>query len=238
MLLDLYPINLQGMKHRLIFTNGIRMLSLIFFLLLFTKQQLHAQKITNNQTGIHNAFFYSFWNDKTRGSASMTLGPAGNYETTWSNIGNFTAGKGWAKGKANRIISFSGTFNGGENGYMAVYGWTRNPLIEYYVVENYGDWIPPGAQSKGTFQSDGGIYNIYQTTRTNQPSIDGIRTFQQYWSVRTTRRSNGTVTFANHVAAWKSENMNLGTTWDYQIVESEGYKSTGSSNITVSELDR
>jgi len=32
--------------------------------------------------------------------------------------------------------------------------------------------------------------------------------------------------------------MSLGTTWDYQIMESEGYKSSGSSNITVSELDK
>jgi len=161
------------------------MLSLALFVLLFTKQQANAQKITNNQTGIHNSFYYSFWSDNSSGSVSMTLGAGGNYKTTWSNVGNFTAGKGWAVGKADRVICFSGSFDGGENGYLAVYGWTRDPLIEYYVVESYGDWIPPGAVSKGTFTSDGGIYNIYQTTRTNQPSIEGTQTFQQYWSVRT-----------------------------------------------------
>jgi len=143
------------------------MLSLTIFLLLFTKQHSNAQKITNNQTGIHNGFYYSFWNDKASGSTSMTLGSAGKYKTTWSNVGNFTAGKGWANGKADRVICFSGSFNGGQNGYLAVYGWTRDSLIEYYVVENYGSWIPQGGISKGTFVSDGGIYNIYQTTRAN-----------------------------------------------------------------------
>lgn len=187
---------------------------------------------------MHNGFYYSFWNDKNSGSAFMTLEAGGQYKTIWSNIGNFTAGKGWVTGKADRVICFSGSFNGGENGFLAVYGWTRNSLIEYYVVENYGTWIPPGGISKGTFASDGGIYNIYQTTRFNQPSIDGMQTFQQYWSVRTTKRSSGTVTFANHVAAWKSKGMNLGTTWGYQIMESEGNKSSGRSTITVSELKK
>jgi hypothetical protein len=209
-----------------------------FVMLLLIKQQSYAQSVTNNQTGINNGFYYSFWNDRNSGSASMLLEPNGRYKTVWSNIGNFTAGRGWAVGKVDRMITFSGSFDGGENGYLAVYGWTRSPLIEYYVVENYGAWVPPGGISKGTFSSDGGTYNIYQTTRTNQPSIDGKQTFQQYWSVRTTKRSTGIVTFANHVAEWKSKGMSLGITWDYQIMESEGSKSSGSSDITVGELSK
>lgn len=216
--------------------NKVGVFLLLIFL--FIEQQSNGQSITNNQTGINNGFYYSFWNDRNSGTAYMVLGPNGSYKTVWSNIGNFTAGKGWKIGKANRVIRFSGSFDGGKNGYLAVYGWTRNPLIEYYVVENYGDWMPPGGTSKGTFSSDGATYNIYQTTRTNQPSIDGNQTFQQYWSVRKTKRSSGTVTFANHVAAWKSKGMNLGTNWDYQILESEGFKSSGSSDITVSELSK
>ena len=223
------------MKLKLLFRNAIKILLLTVFLFLFIIQKSNAQTITNNTQSTNNGFFYSFWNDKSSGSASMTLGPAGNYSTTWSNVGNFTAGKGWATGSPDRVICFSGTFDGGSNGYLAIYGWTKNSLIEYYIVENYGDWVPPGGTSKGTFTSDGGTYNIYETTRTNQPSIIGTATFQQYWSVRTTKRSSGTVTFANHVAAWKAHGMNMGTTWDYQILESEGYHSSGSSNVTVSE---
>jgi len=204
-------------------------------MLLFITQHATAQTITANTQSTNNGFFYSFWNDNSSGSASMTLGAAGNYSTTWSNVGNFTAGKGWATGSPTRVICFSGTFDGGSNGYLAIYGWTKNALIEYYIVENYGSWVPPGGTSKGTFTSDGGTYNIYETTRTNEPSIIGTATFQQYWSVRTTKRSSGTVTFANHVAAWQAKGMNMGTTWDYQILETEGYQSSGSSNVTVSE---
>jgi hypothetical protein len=225
------------MKQKQLFRNGIKMLSMIVvaFVLLFAAQQSNAQTITSNSTGTNNGYYYSFWNQGGGGSVSMTLGAGGKYTTTWSNVTNFTAGKGWATGSPTRVITFSGSFDGGSNGYLAVYGWTRSALIEYYVVENYGSWTPPGGTSKGTFTSDGGTYNIYQTTRTQQPSIDGTQTFQQYWSVRTSKRSSGTVTFANHVAAWQGKGMTMGTSWAYQIMETEGYQSSGSSNITVGE---
>ena len=228
------------MKSKLLFKRISRIASTAFSaILLLIVHQSYAQTVTNNTQSTNNGFFYSFWNDGSKGSASMTLGAAGNYSTTWSNIGNFTAGKGWATGKPDRVVCFSGTFNGGSNGFLALYGWTKNALIEYYVCENHGSWTPPGNTSdivkKGTYTSDGGTYTIYTATRTNQPSIVGTATFQQFWSVRTETRSSGTITFANHVAAWKAAGMNMGSTWDYQIMETEGYNSSGSSNVTVSE---
>lgn len=48
----------------------------------------NSQTLTQNQTGIHNGFYYSFWNDSTSGSALMTLESNGRYTTKWSNVGN------------------------------------------------------------------------------------------------------------------------------------------------------
>ncbi len=198
----------------------------------------HAQTICSNQTGTNNGFYYQMY--LSSGSACMTLGSAGNYSTTWSlgSSGNMVAGKGWSTGSTSRKIGYNaGVFNGGSNGYLSLYGWSTNPLIEYYVVEAHGGFTPPGsgATYMGQVSSDGGTYNIYRTQRVNAPSIIGTATFYQYWSVRTSNNSTGvnhTITFANHVNAWKSHGMNLGT-MNYQIMATEGYGSTGSSNLTV-----
>lgn len=83
--------------------------------------------------------------------------------------------------------------------------------------------------------SDGSVYDILSTTRTNQPSIDGTQTFQQFWSVRRNKRSSGSVNMKTHFDAWAKAGLKLGTSFNYQIVATEGYFSSGSATITVSQ---
>lgn len=202
----------------------------------------NAQTLSSNSTGTNNGFFYSFWKDS--GSATMTLYGGGRYSSQWNNsTNNWVGGKGWKPGTSSRVISYSGNYGGSnnQNTYLALYGWTRSPLIEYYVIESYGSYNPAscsGGTDYGSFQSDGATYNVRRCQRVNQPSIDGNATFYQYFSVRNPKKGfgniSGTITFANHANFWASKGLNLGN-HDYQILATEGYQSSGSSDLTVSE---
>ncbi|KAJ0363550.1 hypothetical protein COL26b_012896 [Colletotrichum chrysophilum] len=176
---------------------------------------LIKRQSTPSSTGTHNGYYYSWWTDGGS-QVTYTNGAGGSYSVVWQTGGNFVGGKGWNPGSA-RTITYSGTYSPNGNSYLAVYG-TYNPSS--------------GATRKGSVTSDGGTYDIYVSTRTNAPSIEGTKTFQQYWSVRQSKRTGGTVNTGTHFNAWVAVGLNLGT-HDYQIVATEGYFSSGSASITV-----
>lgn len=160
---------------------------------------------------------------------------AGTYSMYWEDgvNGDFVVGLGWSTGAA-RSITYSANYNAANSGsYLAVYGWINSPQAEYYIVENYGDYNPcSGAQSLGTLSSDGGTYQVCTDTRYNQPSITGTSTFTQFFSVRESKRSSGTVTTGNHFNFWAQHGF--GNSYNFQVMAVEAFSGAGSATVTVS----
>jgi endo-1,4-beta-xylanase len=169
-----------------------------------------------------------------QGSACMTLNSASSYSTTWSGIGDFVAGVGWNPGST-QSVNYSGSLNAsGGTALLTLYGWSTNPLVEYYVIENYVGSPPTQGSNMGTVTTDGSTYTIIKHQQVNQPSIQGTATFWQYIAIRNSRRSSGTITFANVVNAWASKGMNLGS-MNYQIMATEAWGGgSGNSSVSVS----
>jgi len=123
-------------------------------------------------------------------------------------------------------FSKSGQYRGNFS-YIGIYGWSRNPLVEYYIVENsYGNaWNDHAGYisrlNQDTIQGDemesytldGSVYKVYKKTRTG-PSIAGNQTFTQFFSVRQTARTSGTVSITEHFKKWEERGMNLGTMYE------------------------
>ncbi len=194
----------------------------------------NAQTVSNNGTGTNNGYYYSLYS--SGGSATMTFPSAGtypgNYAITWSGVSDVVGGKGWNPGGQTSV----GYNVGSASGYntISVYGWTTNPLVEYYITE-LGSLYTGNATYKGSVSSDGHTYSTYEHQQVNQPSIVGTATFQQYldaWGGSSTG-SNHTVTTSNHFTHWQNLGMNLGT-FNYMILATEAYNgASGSVNATV-----
>ena len=149
-----------------------------------------------------------------------------------------------------RTVHYTGSYNAKGPGYLSVYGWTRNPLVEYYIVEGW-DELAPGEPwtLRGNYTSQGGNYAFYTAQRVNKPSIEGTRTFTQYFSVRAESEKrlgasvSGTINTADHFDFWQSKGYRLGNFEANMFMITEAFANqniagtklpSGTSTITVS----
>ncbi len=182
--------------------------------------------------GSNNGYFWSLYREG--GSASLTFpNGGGNFQITYSNVNDVVGGKGWNPGSDSRVVNYNIGYLSGSYNFIGVYGWTKSPLIEYYVAEK-GSMT--GGTSLGTMSSDGHTYSVYKQQRVNAPSIQGTATFWQYkdtWGGAPTQ-TNSKVTMANHISNWKSQGGQGFGSHDYMIFALEAFSGkSGSMNATV-----
>jgi len=200
-----------------------------------------TQHCSSNSTGNVGSLSYSIWSSGS-GGCITTYGAGAAYKATWNNSGDFLAGCGfqWNEtqtydqyGTISADYAYTKTGSAGGFSYIGIYGWSNNPLIEFYIVDDWFGSGPPtgGGTLKGTFTVDGGTYKVYQHQQTNQPSIHGTTTFQQYFSVRQTARQCGHISLTDHFKEWASLGMPLGKMASARLLTEAG---GGSGSIDYS----
>jgi endo-1,4-beta-xylanase len=135
----------------------------------------------------------------------------------------------------------SGHNTAGNHSYIGIYGWSRNPdaeepedkLIEYYIVEDWfgnkwqEDTTPintstTGGNVIGSFTMDGATYNVVRNVRVQEPSIEGTKTFVQYFSIRQTPRKSGVISITEHFKKWESLGLPLGNMYEAKFLVEAG----------------
>ena len=168
----------------------------------------------------------------------MVLLGAGNFKCHWDSINNslFRIGKKWDCTKywweyGEILVDYEVDYRPNGNSYLCIYGWTKEPLIEYYIVESWGSWRPPGGSPRDTMYVDDGAYDVYVTDRIGQPSIIGNTNFKQFWSVRTAKKTKGTVHVNHHFYNREQMGLKLGKLYEASL-NIEGYQSSGDETVT------
>jgi len=204
-----------------------------------------TKKLTAVETYLYNSrgskplpespYGYEMWTAGGNNNKLIWYGPnqggGAAFRVEWNNPDDFLGRVGyfWDEKKpyadyGNLYCGFNFTrsANGTAGGfsYIGIYGWSRSPMIEWYIVEDwYGEGvigpsnIGGNAEKKGEFDVDGATYFIYQATRpAGSGNIDGSgNPFPQFFSIRQTRRQYGTISITEHFKKWEELGMKLGT---------------------------
>jgi endo-1,4-beta-xylanase len=177
-----------------------------------------------------------------------TQGKAG--DLTWSLWSNAVSSSGLEFGNSSKTydqygtlkadFSFKKTGSGGGYSYIGIYGWTNNPCVEWYIVDDRFGTMPfnaYNASQKGTATIDGESYKLFQnkTNGTGGSRCTGVSQWDQYWSIRQTARQCGTITISEHFKAWEAAGLQMGGLLEAKILVETG-GSQGSIEFPVANV--
>ena len=191
---------------------------------------------------------YSFWNSGAPDN-SLKYYPDGSFTLSWSSqderydvigeiglmfktqktyeeIGHFAADYSFTKQEGSRA----------DCSYLGIYGWTKDPLKEFYIVEGWVGSMPSGlalGNRVSEYEVDGDTYGLYWDTR-NGPTVFGSQqlTYDRYIGIRKSGRQKGHVDISAHFDEWKKTGKQLGKL-ERVVVVAEILSNTGGGQGSV-----
>jgi hypothetical protein len=184
-----------------------------------------GQMRSGNGVGGEGNLGWEIWSNTGQGQLTTYDVPA--FIATWNNSGGYLGRLGfeWGgfgdepvphdeRGEITAQFVSRKTGTAGGYSYVGMYGWTTNPCVEWYVVDDSYNTMPinPGTTTKeGEVEIDGGTYIMYTrpTTGTGGTRCSGVTNWAQYYSVRRTARACGVISLSEHFRAWQELGMDM-----------------------------
>ncbi len=218
----------------------------------YTTKYSGGTTITSNcLRDLGNGYNAEMWGERNNGSMTLFGGEAGcAFKAEWDNTGDFLARVGYYDAKASKKYTDLGEIyaiynyiksgdGGGSYSYIGVYGWTKNPMIEYYIVD---DTFTPdsedlfwGTNEIGTYKVDGVEYTLMVGQRINAPCIEGSASFKQIFAVRSSYQTCGIINVSEHFRNWEELGVKMGYIYDCKLLCEVG-GGTGSIEYTCASM--
>jgi hypothetical protein len=204
-------------------------------------------KHSGNSQGGSGNLAWQIWTNSGTGYLTTFSTPA--FSASWGGTGDYLGRLGFEWGNGGKAytsygtitadVSFKKSGSGGGFSYIGIYGWSNNPCVEYYILDDsMGSFpfSPYNSSQKGTATIDGETYKLFSNqtngtggSRCNQSS------WGQFWSVRQKARQCGTITISDHFKAWDAAGMKLGSMIEAKILVETGGGS-GSVDFAVANM--
>jgi len=192
-------------------------------------------EISSNRYGDINGVNYELWADS--GSNNAIFYGDGSFSCSFQNSVDYICRSG---------LSFDGTKTHDQIGhlfadfsfveinaekvdfsYVGVYGWTKYPVVEFSIVDNWLNQSRPEDWSyyknHGDFVIDDATYTIYER--------DDFK-FSQFFSVRKEARNCGRIDISAHLTLWGKLGMKLGKIDEVKVfAEAGSYESRTSGEV-------
>ena len=205
---------------------------------------------TSNSQGGAGSLAWQYWaNNPANGSMTTFSTPA--FAASWNGANDFLARLGleWGSnpqpytshGTITAQYTFTKTGTAGGYSYIGIYGWSTNPCIEWYIVDNSFNSMPftpyNSSQKGSAVMIDGENYKLYSngTTGTGGNRCGNVTSWTQFWSVRQTARTCGTITISQHFDAWNAAGLTLGNMLEAKILIETG-GGNGSINFPIADV--
>ena len=207
----------------------------------------HAERVTGERDG-----YYFERQTPEYGTSEMEVLEHGRFNCTW-DVRDYCFFFGGWKTEAQRSVATFGNISidfeiadaDKNTGYFCgAYGCLADPDVEYYIVEGWGVWKPPGTyQMEGTATIDGAFYELYKI-ETLSEDIAGIsKPTTRYMSVRSpnSQRKSGTISVDDHFKAWEKQGWEIGDLYSVGLFvdahNSAGSMSVKKNNIYLGNID-